>query len=63
MKGKKFPAAIFVSRTNGGTDEEYLDAHEDAAECVEDDGPTRVATYKLVEVLELSKYVVSKPSE
>ena len=56
---KKFPEHVFVAVREPG-ENEYLECSKQASDAIEDDGPTRVATYKLVEVNELSKRSVSK---
>lgn len=61
MAKAKFPEHIFVSHSEDG-DSTWLNAQDTAIDAIDDDGPTRVATYKLVEVSELSKRVVSKAS-
>jgi hypothetical protein len=55
---RKFPEFVFVAVREPG-EEEWLNCEVDAADAIEDDGPTRVATYQLVEVNKLSKRVVS----
>lgn len=57
---KKLPEFVFVSWK--GDDEPFLTASVKAASEIEDDGPTVVGTYKLVETAKLSKRVVSKPA-
>ncbi len=61
MASKKFPQRIFVSWKDDSDGTAWLSADAQAAREIEDDGPSRVATYKLVEINELSKRVVSKP--
>lgn len=60
MANRKFPEHIFVAHGEDG-DSTWLNANEEAINAIDDDGPTRIATYRLVEVNELSKRVVSKP--
>ena len=57
----KFPEHVFVSRRKDNDGSTFLTADADFRREIEDDGPTEVATYKLVEVNMLSKRVVSKP--
>lgn len=54
MAKLKFPTLIFVRKDKDG-DVEYLLAFEEQAEAIDEDGPTAVATYKLVEENKLEK--------
>lgn len=56
---RKFPEFVFVAVKEPG-ENEWLECSQAAMDAVEDDGPTKVATYQLVEVNELKKRVVSK---
>lgn len=58
-KTKKFPKYLFVARDGEGEDE-FFNTQESGRDCINDDGPTRVATYQLVEVKELSKITEGK---
>jgi len=52
----KFPNKLYVAcREDGGS--EWFQAASTMAECLEDDGPEMVATYKLEEVSSLEKRV------
>jgi hypothetical protein len=62
MKARKFPKSLYVTVNEDKNDLWYL-AREKASDVIEDDGPTRVACYKLVDVQELTKRVVSKQSK
>lgn len=57
MKRKKFSEFIFV-RIEAAGDETYLLAFDKAGDAIEGSGPTRVATYKLVDEDKLSTRVV-----
>lgn len=56
---RKLPEFVFVSIREPGEDE-FLDCRLKGIDAVEDDGPTLVGTYKLVETNELAKRVTSK---
>jgi len=60
-KNKKFPEFIFIARQAARDLSTWLAAKEKPEQAIEYDGPTSVATYKLVETNRLSKRVVSKP--
>lgn len=55
---KKLPQFVFVAVREPG-EEEFLACETNAQDAIEDDGPTLVGTYKLVEVNRLTKRVVS----
>lgn len=59
MAKHKFVDHIFVAYHDDG-DDKWYNANQDANAVVEEDGPTRVATYKLVEVNSLAKRIVSQ---
>jgi hypothetical protein len=52
----KFPEVVFVAKKSDG-DSEWFDCHEEAAECMDDDGPAVVAHYTLGGVYKLQKTV------
>ena len=56
---KQFPKFIYVRVEEPGQNE-WLNAELTALEAIGDNGPTKVATYQLVDVNELSKRAVSK---
>lgn len=58
---KKLPTTIFVAWSGGPPVDEYLNAHTDASAVLEDDGPTIVGTYQLVDTNELHKVVKTTP--
>ena len=51
---EQFPEVVFVAKKKDG-DTQWLDAQEEAADCIEDDGPTVVAHYTLSGVYKLVK--------
>ncbi len=53
---KDFPEVMFIAKKEEG-DTEWFNANEEAADCMDDDGPQVVAHYKLVGVYELRKTV------
>lgn len=55
MARHRFKDVVFVSFKESGTDNEWMEVNESPIEAIEEDGPTRVATYKLVEVRTLQK--------
>lgn len=56
-----FPKVVFVSLREPG-DGEFFVCENRKMDAIEDDGPTKVATYQLVEVHTLEKSLVSKKS-
>lgn len=58
MAKKGLPKTVFVTVRELQNDEPYLAAERSAEATMEDDGPTVVGTYKLVEVRTLTKEVV-----
>lgn len=56
---KKLPEYVFVSWRDSN-DGPWLSVDKDAAKEIEDDGPSAVGRYKLVEVNELTKRVTSR---
>ncbi len=57
---KALPREIYVAIRESGTDNEYLVAEVTPEEAIEDDGPTRVGTYRLISQKILVKRVVAK---
>jgi hypothetical protein len=49
-----FPKEIFV-RVDGESGEEFLLAEPELADAIEGDGPTLIASYKLVEIMTAEK--------
>jgi hypothetical protein len=54
---KPLPKTLYVSRVTEG-DEEWLSTSVKLADAIDEDGPTMVGTYTLVEVTLLKKTVV-----
>jgi len=56
---KKLPEFVFVTWHDEG-DDEWLSASAKSNDAIEDDGPTIVGTYQLVETNKLTKRVISE---
>ncbi len=54
---KRLPNTIYVSIQGEGSGR-YLQANTDAINALEDDGPTKVGTYRLVHTEELKKQII-----
>lgn len=59
---KKLPEYVFVSWRDSN-DGPWLSVDKDAAKEIEDDGPSVVGTYRLVETNKLTKRIVSQKVE
>jgi hypothetical protein len=55
-KADKFPGQLYVAIGHDG-DDQWFNANEEVENCINDDGPTAVAEYKLVRVKKLRKVV------
>ena len=55
---KKLPKVINVAWRELDNDDPYLAAYIDATECLDEDGPTDVGTYKLMNTRRLAKKVM-----
>lgn len=57
MAKKKLPQVIHVAWRELENDDPYLSANTTRADCLEDDGPTEVGTYRLESVRTLKKVI------
>lgn len=55
---KKLPNVIFVRTYKESNGDEWLSVSYTPLDCIEDDGPTVVGTYKLVGTRKLRKIIV-----
>jgi hypothetical protein len=54
---KKLPKDIHVTWRELDNDDPYLAAYTVASECLEDDGPTTIGTYRLVSTKTVEKVI------
>jgi len=52
---KKLPKIVYVSIRNKGEDDEYLQIDAELLDAIEDDGPTTIGKYQLIETSEGTK--------
>ena len=60
MSNMKFPTTLHISRDANDESGPIFLAYTDAAQAIDDDGPTAVAEYRLVKVRRLRKHVVDE---